>query len=397
MRKGLFFVAVALFAFFYREETTTFWHPYGEVVQLGYVVKNATDAISKWSELGIGPWFLIRNGTFDKFRHFGNNTSPHILFYLTYSGNTQIEIIQQLNPEEPSPFSDFLNSQQVGLHHVSSWPTHEKFKTASSLLEKEKLEKWGDGNLMSYVDFVYFDGRTTSLNCALEMSTPGKMKGFYWVMTQYANTWRQQQDAEKIWDLSSFESYIGLGFQFLNYLMSPQVAPSYSVSHWGFVAFDLDRSVAEWVTFLGVGPWVLVHEGPLEIHPAEENKALSFRVAMAMTGDHMVEIWQPLDDTPSSLLTWLNRHGEGLHHIASVTQQKSRPEHLTFVETLEGFQEEFLEGLTLDIWNGTQNVDHMVAAWTVPDVGAYRQFATSLQNKANTWDGAQPFLLRQVQ
>jgi catechol 2,3-dioxygenase-like lactoylglutathione lyase family enzyme len=94
---------------------------FGEIRQLGYVVKDIEAAMNYWSEkLGVGPWFYnprvpIRNYTYE-----GQAYEPHNSVALANSGDVQVELIQTRN-DVPSMYRDFLQQGYTGLQHVAYW------------------------------------------------------------------------------------------------------------------------------------------------------------------------------------------------------------------------------------------------------------------------------------
>jgi methylmalonyl-CoA/ethylmalonyl-CoA epimerase len=82
------------------------------------------------------------------------------------------------------------------------------------------------------------------------------------------------------------------------------------------VVRDLDEAVARVQRMFGIDDWVRVVNGPQNLHglhyrmqPAE----YSMRLALAGS-DPQVELLQPLEG-PSIFAEWLERRGEGLHHL----------------------------------------------------------------------------------
>ncbi len=94
----------------------------GNIRQLGYVVTNIDEAIAAWNaSMGVGPWFVQRAFRYSKFLLRGVPSQPHVSIALSYSGDTQIELIQQ-NDEAPSMYAEFTRSGRAGLQHIAYWP-----------------------------------------------------------------------------------------------------------------------------------------------------------------------------------------------------------------------------------------------------------------------------------
>lgn len=91
---------------------------WGKVRQLGYVVEDLDAALRAWSgALGVGPWTIFRNVTLQCL-YRGEASAPRIDVALSYRGALQIELIQQTN-DVPSPYRDFIERRQFGLHHIA--------------------------------------------------------------------------------------------------------------------------------------------------------------------------------------------------------------------------------------------------------------------------------------
>lgn len=96
---------------------------YGEIRQLGYVVRDIEAAMHHWAHvLGVGPWFYVDRLPVIRFRYRGKPSDPHVSIALANSGTAQIELIQQRD-DAASMYRDFISSGREGLQHVSTWPT----------------------------------------------------------------------------------------------------------------------------------------------------------------------------------------------------------------------------------------------------------------------------------
>jgi glyoxalase/bleomycin resistance protein/dioxygenase superfamily protein len=91
---------------------------FGDIRQLGYVVRDLAPAADAWSrELGVGPWTIIRNITLRSV-YRGAPSEPLIDIALGYRGQMQIELIEQRN-DAPSPYRPFIERDHYGLHHTA--------------------------------------------------------------------------------------------------------------------------------------------------------------------------------------------------------------------------------------------------------------------------------------
>jgi Glyoxalase/Bleomycin resistance protein/Dioxygenase superfamily len=85
----------------------------------------------------------------------------------------------------------------------------------------------------------------------------------------------------------------------------------------GLVVRDVDASVRKQWDEFGIGPWAIYTFDPSKVKnltvrgkPVEH----AMRVAIAMIGDLMWELIQPLDEK-SIYAEFLKEHGEGIHHV----------------------------------------------------------------------------------
>ena len=91
---------------------------FGDIRQLGYVVRDLVPAVDAWSrELRVGPWTIIRNIALRSV-YRGEPSEPLIDIALGYRGQMQIELIEQRN-DAPSPYRPFIDRDHYGLHHTA--------------------------------------------------------------------------------------------------------------------------------------------------------------------------------------------------------------------------------------------------------------------------------------
>lgn len=93
------------------------------------------------------------------------------------------------------------------------------------------------------------------------------------------------------------------------------------VSQVAFVVEDIEDGMDRFGALLGVGPWQLYRFEPPALHDTTfrgEDHDYSMILALAMVGDTMIELIEPLEG-PSLYTEHLEEHGEGLHHVACFT------------------------------------------------------------------------------
>jgi hypothetical protein len=98
--------------------------------------------------------------------------------------------------------------------------------------------------------------------------------------------------------------------------MAPNPAPI-PVHQIAMVVHDLEACMAEYHRTLGWGPWNIYEYTPPRFHQASwrgRPADFTYLGAEAKVGEVWIELLQPLDG--QSLFTeWLERRGEGLHHL----------------------------------------------------------------------------------
>lgn len=95
---------------------------FGNIAQIGYVVRDIHAAMDHWVASGVGPWFFIEEVKTDYFRYRGVDSPMRMSVALANSGDVQLELIQVTN-DAPSMYRDFLDSGHEGAQHVAYWTT----------------------------------------------------------------------------------------------------------------------------------------------------------------------------------------------------------------------------------------------------------------------------------
>lgn len=83
------------------------------------------------------------------------------------------------------------------------------------------------------------------------------------------------------------------------------------------VVNDLDKTIDEFVEKAGIGPWAVYTYAPPDLKNMRVRgveTSYGMRLALAWTGSFMWEVIQPLHG-PSIYREFLDRHGEGMHHV----------------------------------------------------------------------------------
>lgn len=93
---------------------------FGPVIQQGYVVPDIQRAMAHWIARGVGPFFIESHirppGSYD-----GTVIQPDLSAAFAYSGDQQIEVIEQ-HDDAPTIYRDYLeHNSQGGLQHLAVW------------------------------------------------------------------------------------------------------------------------------------------------------------------------------------------------------------------------------------------------------------------------------------
>jgi methylmalonyl-CoA/ethylmalonyl-CoA epimerase len=84
----------------------------------------------------------------------------------------------------------------------------------------------------------------------------------------------------------------------------------------GIVVADLAEALRRHEPLFGPAGWLIVENGPHNMHGLHvHGEPAEFSMRLALRGaDPQLELLQPLDG-PDTLSEWLERRGEGLHHL----------------------------------------------------------------------------------
>ena len=91
----------------------------GAIRQIGYVVSDIDAVLASWVNLGVGPWFVMRNLPI-RALYRGEPCEITLTLALANSGDLQIELIQQ-HDDTPSIYTEFLSSGREGYHQLAYW------------------------------------------------------------------------------------------------------------------------------------------------------------------------------------------------------------------------------------------------------------------------------------
>jgi len=169
----------------------------GRAAQWGLVVPDIETAMDHWSRaLGVGPFLHLKAIAPHEHQavYHGQPSDVRITVAFGYFGETQIEIIQQLN-DAPSPYVDFLASGRSGLQHLGFWS--EDYDGAFAALSSSGYVPVYRAAMRGVPrETVYFDAQeSVGLMLELSLSTPRKTALFS-AMAQHIATLRANANTE---------------------------------------------------------------------------------------------------------------------------------------------------------------------------------------------------------
>ena len=129
--------------------------PLDTIRQVAYVVRDLDAALKYWVDvLHVGPFFLFENFVLEDQKHRGKPANVDLTLALGNSGNVQIELMIQNNPEEPSVYMEFLDAGRIGVHHFGLMPPD--YAAACAHYRELGYEPAFEGKVAG-ADLVYFD------------------------------------------------------------------------------------------------------------------------------------------------------------------------------------------------------------------------------------------------
>ncbi|MEM7504967.1 MAG: VOC family protein, partial [Pseudomonadota bacterium] len=137
----------------------------GPIMQNGYVVRDWREAAAHWATvLGVGPFFALEHVEFAKCRYRGEPTAIDMTVAIAYTGDFQIELVQQHN-DAPSIYTDFLARNPPGLQHVGTLVDDLDAALDENGLRSRIVQQGCTtaGARFAYVDTVLHDGTMLEL------------------------------------------------------------------------------------------------------------------------------------------------------------------------------------------------------------------------------------------
>jgi len=176
--------------------------------QWGFVVRDIEAAMQQWIEtFEVMPFIFIPTNSGNRtFKYRGQDTKVRLSVAWSYYGDTQIELIQQLNTE-PSPYLEFLAQGREGLHHMCFWS--ERYDEAFAKLERAGYSPVYRIGMGLARETVYFqDSGAFGAVIELSLLTPQK-KAFYSAMASFVRNWDGKEAIKRVASLDDFAQEIG--------------------------------------------------------------------------------------------------------------------------------------------------------------------------------------------
>jgi hypothetical protein len=144
---------------------------FGPFIQQGYVVPDIDRAVSHWAARGVGPFF-IEEHIRPPGEYRGEAIQPDLSAAFAYSGDQQIEVIQQ-HDDTKTIYRDFLKGHPTGgLQHLAVWVDSipEKLDELSAAgHEYQVRQRFGDAH--AYLDSSAQPGVMVQLMARIDLMT----------------------------------------------------------------------------------------------------------------------------------------------------------------------------------------------------------------------------------
>jgi len=127
---------------------------FGPLMQNGFAVDDWRKAADHWiNVMGVGPFFLMRHIEFEWCEFRGQPVELDLTVALAYSGEQQIELVQQHN-DAPSIYTEFLAHNPPGLQHLGVLVDDLPATLDAHALRSRIVQQ---GRTVGGIDFAYVD------------------------------------------------------------------------------------------------------------------------------------------------------------------------------------------------------------------------------------------------
>lgn len=162
-------------------------HKIGAVYQICFVVPDIKEAVKEWTESGrAGPFYLFEHFEFENPLYKGNPGAPDVSIALGYSGDVNIEFIEQ-HCDTPSIYRNVIKTKGYGFHHFALLT-----KDMDQSLKQE--EAMGNpctfsGSFGGGTRFAYADSRATKGVFTEYVEYNDEVEGLLCLMKEAAKNW----------------------------------------------------------------------------------------------------------------------------------------------------------------------------------------------------------------
>ncbi len=258
-----------------------------EIIDAWHIALATTDIDSKvkrfWNDLGIGPWQYMSIKCPERaIKLHGKPVAMDIEAAMAQVGFLAIGYDKPHT--RPSPFDEILSKRGGGAHHLAF--VVKNYESATAHMRSLGYDQFLDGNEIgpnrdgsgSYFDTV------EDLGTVIEFSKlPSKMP-----------------EAERVFpasDAAKRTSNINVR----------------GAVHVAIAVRDVDKAVRCYQEVLGIGPWqVVTFTGPAKYRGVAAD--YSVKAAVITAGTYVLALEQPVS-SPSPLQDFLDKNGQGIHHI----------------------------------------------------------------------------------
>lgn len=159
---------------------------FGPIRQMGIMVSDLDRALDYYtSTLQIGPFFRVAHVETEYFRYRGQPCDTDVSLAIAYSGDMQIELVEQHN-DAPSLYLDFIKRSGPGLQHYAVWA--EDFDGEMSRFSENGLRLLAEAKMRNGGRFCYFEGDAAEPAIEIVELTPSAA-GFFQVAREAADNW----------------------------------------------------------------------------------------------------------------------------------------------------------------------------------------------------------------
>jgi catechol 2,3-dioxygenase-like lactoylglutathione lyase family enzyme len=179
--------------------------------QWGIVVPDIEEAMQHWIKVfNVGPFLhikKIRRHEHDAI-YKGQATDVQITVAFSYFGETQLEIIQQLN-DSPSPYRDFLAEGRTGIQHIGFWS--DKYDDAYQRLLSDGFTPEYRARMQGVArETVYFrDPGCVGAMVELSLATPRKSR-LFGAMAELVKEWDGHDPIRKYDTMDNLAQELGM-------------------------------------------------------------------------------------------------------------------------------------------------------------------------------------------